>query len=129
LDESCKKLRIIILQTVKEERNILQSIKRRNANWIGHTLRRNGLLKHVTEPKMEGRTEVTGRRGKRLKKLLDGLKEKRGYRKMKEEALDRTLWRIRFGKRLLTCRRIDYGIFIHDYTNPCYQFTHKYTSV
>jgi len=41
---------------------------------------------------------VTGRRGGRRKQLLDDLKEKRGYWKLKEEALDRTLWRTRFGR-------------------------------
>jgi hypothetical protein len=34
-----------------------------------------------------------GRRGRRRKKLLDGLKEKRGYCKLKEEAVNRTMWR------------------------------------
>ena len=42
--------------------------------------------------------EVTGRRGRRRKQLLNGLKEKRGYCKLKDEALDRTLWRIRTGR-------------------------------
>jgi hypothetical protein len=40
-----------ILHRVKEERNILHKIKRRKANWIGHILRRNCLLKHVIEGK------------------------------------------------------------------------------
>jgi hypothetical protein len=87
-----------VLQRVKEERNIVHTIKRRKANWIGHTLRRNCLLKHVTEGKIEGRIEMTGRRGRRRKQLLDYLKETRGYWKLKEEALDRTLWRIHFGR-------------------------------
>jgi hypothetical protein len=39
---------------------------------------------------------MTGRRGRRRKQLLDDLKEKRRYCKLKEEALDRTLWRTRF---------------------------------
>jgi len=39
---------------------------------------------------------VTGRRGRRCKKLLDDLKERRGYSHLKEEALDRTTWRARF---------------------------------
>jgi replicative superfamily II helicase len=56
-----------ILQRAKEERKILQTIKRRKANWIGHSLRRNCLLKHVTEEKIEGRIEVTGRRRRRRK--------------------------------------------------------------
>jgi len=41
---------------------------------------------------------VTGRRGRRRKKLLHDLKEKTGYCKLKEEALHRTLWRTRFGR-------------------------------
>jgi hypothetical protein len=40
---------------------------------------------------------VTGRRGRRRKNLLDNLKERRGYSHLKEEALDRTMWRARFG--------------------------------
>jgi hypothetical protein len=43
-----------VLHGVKEERNILHTIKRRKANWIGHILRRNCLLKHVIEGKKEG---------------------------------------------------------------------------
>jgi hypothetical protein len=61
-------------------------------------LRRNCLLKHVTEEKIEGRVEVTGRRGRRRKLLQRGLEEGRGYWKLKEEALDRTVWRTRFGR-------------------------------
>jgi hypothetical protein len=41
---------------------------------------------------------VTGRRGRRRRKLLDDLKERRGYFHLKEEALDRTVWRVRFGR-------------------------------
>jgi hypothetical protein len=97
-----------VLHRVKEERNILHTIKRRNANWIGHILHRNCLLKHVIEGKLEGRIEMTGRRGRRRKQLLDDLTEKRRYWNLKEEALDRyhmdnSLW-----KRLRTCRKTDY---------------------
>jgi hypothetical protein len=42
--------------------------------------------------------EMTGRRGRRRKQLLDYVKEKKRYWKLKEEALDRTLWRTRFGR-------------------------------
>jgi hypothetical protein len=59
---------------------------------------RNCLLKHVIEGKLEGRMEVTERRGRRRKQLLDDPKEKRRYWKLKEEALDRTVWRTRFGR-------------------------------
>jgi hypothetical protein len=41
---------------------------------------------------------VTGRRGIRRRKLLDDLKERRGYSHLKEEALDRTVWTARFGR-------------------------------
>ena len=34
----------------------------------------------------------------RRRKLLDDLKERRGYPNLKEEALDRTMWRARFGR-------------------------------
>ena len=38
--------------------------------------------------------EVTGRRGRRHRKLLDDLKERRGYSHLKDEALDRTMWEL-----------------------------------
>ena len=41
---------------------------------------------------------MTGRRGRRGKQLLDDLKEARGYWKLKEKELDRTLWGVRFGR-------------------------------
>jgi len=68
------------------------------ANWIGHILRRNCLLQRVIEGKIKGWIEVTGRRGKRRRKLLDDLKETGGYSNLKEEALDRSMWRARFGR-------------------------------
>jgi hypothetical protein len=73
-----------VLHRVQEERYILHSIKIRKANWVSHILRRNCLLKHVTEGKLEGRIEMMGRRGTRRKQLLDDLKEKRRYWKLKE---------------------------------------------
>ena len=42
--------------------------------------------------------EVTGRQARRCRKLLDDVKERRGYSHLKEEALDRTMWRARFGR-------------------------------
>ena len=85
---------------VKEKRNILHEISKRKANWIGHILHRNCLLQRVIEGKIKGRIEATGRRGRRRGKLLDDLKERRGYPNLKEEALDRTMWRARFGRGL-----------------------------
>ena len=87
-----------VLLRVKEQRNILHEIPKRKANWIGHILHRNCLLQRVIEGKIQGGKEVTGRRGKRHRKLLDDLKERRGYSHLKEEALDRTMWRARFGR-------------------------------
>ena len=87
-----------VLLRVKEQRNILQEIRKQKANWIGHILRRNCLLQQVTEGKIQGGIEVTGRQGRKRRKLLDDLKERRGYSHLKEEALDRTMWRARFGR-------------------------------
>ena len=85
-----------MLLRVNEQRNILYEKRKRKANWIGHILRRNCLLKQVIEGKIKGDMEVTRRRGRRRKKLLDDLKDRRGYSHLKE-ALDRTMWRHRFG--------------------------------
>ena len=87
-----------VLLRVNEQRNILHEIRKRKANWIGHILRRNCLLQQVIEGKIKGQIEVTRRRGRRRKKLLDDLKDRRGYCQLKEEALDRTMWRNRFGR-------------------------------
>ena len=87
-----------LLLRVNEQRNILHEIRKRKANWIGHILRRNCLLQKVTEGKIKGQIEVTRRRGRRGKKLLDDLKDRRGYYQLKEEAVDRTVWRNRFGR-------------------------------
>jgi hypothetical protein len=83
---------------VKEQRNILHETSKLEANWIGHILPRNCLLQRVIEGKIKGEIEVTGRQGRRRGKLLDDLKERRGYSHLKEEALDRTVWRARFGR-------------------------------
>jgi hypothetical protein len=83
---------------IKEESNVLHTINSRKANWIVHTLRRNGLQKHVIEGAVEGRIQMTGRRGRRRKQLLDDLKEKRGYCKLEEEAVARTVCRTDIGR-------------------------------
>ena len=61
---------------------------------FGHILRRNCHLKHVNIRKIKYKR----RRESRCKQLLDDLKEKRRYCNLKEEALDSTLWRTRFGR-------------------------------
>jgi len=57
-------------------------------------LRRNCLLKQVTERKIE----VTGRRGRRHKQRLDDFKGMKRYCKLEKEALDRTVWGTGFGR-------------------------------
>jgi hypothetical protein len=117
-----------VLLRIKEQKIILHEIRKRKANWIGHILRRNCLLQRITEGKIKGGIEVTGRRGRKRRKLLDDLnplnaqlnpichllellgahpilhisrirvKEMREYSHLKEEALDRTMWRAHFGR-------------------------------
>ena len=85
-----------VLLRINEQRNIIHEIRKWKTNWVGHILRRNCLLKQVIERKTKGEMEVTRRPGKRRKKLLDDLKDRRWYSHLKEEALDRTMWRNRF---------------------------------
>jgi hypothetical protein len=87
-----------VLLTAKEQRNILHETRKQKVNWIGNILRRNCLLQQVIEGKIKMGIKVTGRRGRRHRKLLDDIKESRGYSHLKEEALDRTTWRARFGR-------------------------------
>jgi hypothetical protein len=88
--------------------SILQRTKRRKADWIGHILCRNCLLKHV-EGKIEEKIEVAERRRRRLKQLLGDLKEKRGYFKLKEEALVTLSHSVEnsYSKKLWICRKTD----------------------
>jgi hypothetical protein len=60
-----------------KERNILLTAGRRKVNWIGHILRGNCFLKQVIAGKIGGRIEVTVRRGRKCKQLLDDLKDRR----------------------------------------------------
>jgi hypothetical protein len=76
-----------VILRVKEQRNILHKISKRKANWIGHILHRKCLLQHIIEGKVNGGIEVTGKRGRRRRKLLDDFRKWRGYSPLKEEAL------------------------------------------
>jgi hypothetical protein len=87
-----------VLLRVKEQRNILHEISKWKANLIGQILHRICLLQRVIEGEIKWGIEVTGKRGRRCRKLLDELKERRGYSHLKEVALDRTMWRARFGR-------------------------------
>jgi hypothetical protein len=71
-----------LLHRGTEERKILPTIHRTKANCISWTLRRNCLIKHATGVDIERRIEVTRRRGRRRKYLLDEVKERRKYWKL-----------------------------------------------
>jgi hypothetical protein len=95
-----------VLFRVKEQRNILHEISKRKGNWIGHILRRNCLPQRVIEGKKKWKIEVAGRRGRIRRKLLNDLKERRGYSHLKEKALDHSLWRACFGRGFGTVVRL-----------------------
>jgi len=87
-------------------RNILQAIKRRKANWIGHILHWNCLLKHVIEGKTEGRIEVTRGRGRRCKQLLYDLNETDRYWKLKDVGCQQCVWYLTCVLCLPNCKRL-----------------------
>jgi hypothetical protein len=74
------------------------SVGKINNFYIFNLIRRNCLLKEVIEGKIKVRLVVTRRRGRRRKKSLNDLGDRRGYSHLKEEALDRIKWRNRFGR-------------------------------
>jgi len=76
-----------VLLRVKEQSNILYEISKGKANWIGHILRRNCLLQRVIEGRIKGGY-----------KWQEDEEEDVGYSHLKEEALDRTMWRVHFGR-------------------------------
>jgi hypothetical protein len=77
----------------------IYGISKWKVNLISHILRGNCLLQQVIEGgQIKGGIEVTGRRGRRRRKLLDDFKERRGYSHLMEEALYRSMWRAGFGR-------------------------------
>jgi hypothetical protein len=103
-NHKCREILFKIPNTKFQAKSISQGRKEypkhneKKANCTGHNLRSSCLRKHVIDGKVEGMTEVTERRGRRSKQLLDDLKETIGYCKLKEGALDRTVWRTGFGR-------------------------------
>jgi len=87
-----------VLHSQKEERDILNTITQRKTNCICHILRSNCLLKHVIEGEIEGRINVTGRRGRRRKQLPDDFKKMTAYWTLKEDGEDHILLRTHFGR-------------------------------
>jgi len=53
-----------VLHRGRGDRNVINTVKRQKFDWIGHISRSNCLLKHAVEGKIQGRIDVTGRRGR-----------------------------------------------------------------
>ena len=83
-----------VLRRVQENRSLISNVLKRKANWIGHILRRNGLLHDILEGKMEGGN--ASRLGRRKIQILDDLKNGKRYWELKEEVENREGWRTRF---------------------------------
>jgi hypothetical protein len=96
LDRSCGKCRVVTQSQGGKEHPTYN--KKKDANWIGHILCRNYLLKHVNEGKIGGRIEVTKRRGRIRKQLLDDLMEIEGG-STRSHSVETSLY-----KKLCTCR-------------------------
>ena len=76
-----------VLESIGEKRTLLNNILRRIVNWVGHILRRNGLLHDAIEGQM---TKVKGIR-RRKTQLLDYKRNRIRYWQLKEEAEDRNI--------------------------------------
>jgi hypothetical protein len=92
-----------VLLRVREQRNILHEIRKWKANWTGHILRRNCLLQRVIEGKIKGVIEVTGRQGRRRRKLLKERILSFAGGSSGLHYVESLLW-----KRLWTCHKTDY---------------------
>jgi hypothetical protein len=81
LDRSCEERNVTQSQGGKEYPTFNETSKIKR---IAYILRRNCLLKHFIEGKIEGRREVAGRRGRRRKQLFNSHKEKIRHWKMNQ---------------------------------------------
>ena len=78
-----------VLRRVDEKRTIIKEVTKRKANWVGHILRRNGLMLDIIEGKMDAPKKM----GRRRIGTLDLLKRGRDYPDLKDLATDRQRWR------------------------------------
>ena len=81
-----------ILETDKEERNILHTMKQGKDSWICHIIHKSCLLKHAIKGQLKGME----RPKRRSKHLFADLKEMRQYWNLKQKAVDHTVWKTHF---------------------------------
>ena len=74
-----------VLRIVGEERMLIKTCKERQKKWVGHILRHDGLLKDVIEGRLEGKRP----RGRKGLMMLDSIKGREPYQRMRERAQDR----------------------------------------
>jgi hypothetical protein len=78
---------------IRQRTYSLQTIEGRNWNWIDNIVRRNCRLKHLIGINLEGRIKLMEVRVRTRKQMMDDLKEKIGYWKLKEKTLASSQWR------------------------------------
>ena len=114
------------MRRAKEERTFSRkyTIQRWKANWVGHVVRRNCPLKLV----IEGKIELTGRRWRRHKHLLDDLKEREKLLEFEREALIGSLWRIRFERGCEPVAR-QTTVWMNEFLNVLFTFLNMYSPI
>ena len=78
-----------VLNKVNEKRSLINTLTRRQKNWIGHVLRGNNLIKELIEGRLYGKK----RRGKPRQQMLNFITGRSTYVEMKRLAQDRKSWR------------------------------------
>ena len=76
-----------VMKEIEEDRSLIDTIRKRQRNWMGHVLRHDSLLRTIIEGKMEGKRV----RGIPRKMMLEWMMDK-GYQELKEEASNRSEW-------------------------------------
>ena len=82
---------------------------------FGHMVRRDIILKHLTDGEVKGSTKISGRWGRRRDQLLDDLKEKVSYRELKKKAQDHTLRKTFFNR----CFSVRFDKYKTIFVNKC----------
>jgi len=78
-----------VLKRIGEKRQVIRDIKKRKANWLGHVMRRDCLLRDAIEGTVEGKRK----RGRRRYQLMDDVRAGRKYCDTKNLAQNRYAWR------------------------------------